>query len=834
MSQRGPATSRPACFARSAVGAAAAVSCGWLMAQTAPVVATAADTTVAQWAPSPQTTPGAAPTSGQASTDSGQLLPLDVRVNGTAAGNWVFLERSDGLYAMQDAFDSWRLIRRGGVAGINVRGQEWFSLSSVPGFQSKINFAEQSIELDFTASAFAATRLVNERVAQAKPSPVVPAAFLNYDVSYSQSKQNGATGSQDLGALLEAGFSSEFGVFSHSQVGRNLTSSSSQGGAPQAGPNWVRLESSFTKNWPESQTTLRVGDSSTRTSASGRSVYFGGVQFGRNFLLTPGFVTQPVPVIRGSATSPSTVELYVNDALRQTSSVPSGPFAVDNFPVLTSGGNVRIVVRDLLGRETVLIQPFANYGSLLAAGLSDWSAEVGALRNDLGFSSNEYGRRFAAGMMRYGVSADATLEAGAQFSSLSRHVNAGLAVALPGQILGVVGLATSQHQTAGRGAQLNLSLQYEGFRQSIAGKLVTANDNFREFGISSLSLPSKREFSANYTLRTANNAGSFGAGFASITSHAGSRLDTASLNYSQRLTKEGASIRFSITAVHGNNSTFSNATSVGVTLLIPLDKRVTSSSALNLRRGSNEAYTSVSATPEGEFGTGWRALAGTRQSSGYGEAGVYLRTPQLDLMADISAATSSQNLRLGLQSALVVIDGDVFVSRRVRDGFAVVELLGYPDVNVKYNSADAGRTNAQGKVFIPRMQPYVLNNVRIDPNELPIGAEIENIEQSAVPSAKSGVKISFPVRTGRAALVKIILPNGQEPPAGADVKLVGDNREFFVARRGEAFITGLQATNRVQVTWANGSCEFDLPLSSDLPASDVVRLGPVICVENKK
>ena len=45
---------------------------------------------------------------------------------------------------------------------------------------------------------------------------------------------------------------------------------------------------------------------------------------------SPGFITQPIPVITGQSSAPSTVELYVNDALRQTSQVPTGPFTIEN------------------------------------------------------------------------------------------------------------------------------------------------------------------------------------------------------------------------------------------------------------------------------------------------------------------------------------------------------------------------------------------------------------------------------------------------------------------------------------------------------------------------
>jgi outer membrane usher protein len=64
-------------------------------------------------------------------------------------------------------------------------------------------------------------------------------------------------------------------------------------------------------------------------------------------------------------------------------------------------------------------------------------------------------------------------------------------------------------------------------------------------------------------------------------------------------------------------------------------------------------------------------------------------------------------------------------------------------------------------------------------------------------------------------------------PAGAEVTVRGQKEPVYVGRRGEAFITGLQPSNGVQVRWRGASCGFTL----DLPAAndEILRLGPVTC-----
>ena len=748
-----------------------------------------------------------------------RIIPLEISINGARAGSWVLMERAGTLYAQLDAFEEWRINRDPRAPAVVYRGETWYPLGSLPGYSARFNPAEQSLQLNFSAAAFATTRLGQpeaERPAVTRPLTTV---FANYDLSYQRSDLRGLSATDDVGALTELGISGSAGVLTNTSVIRNIANDP---GAAYA-PGWRRLETTFTRDFPERNASLRLGDSTTRTGAWGRSVYFGGIQWGTNFSLSPGYITQPIPTIGGQSRAPSTVELYINDALRQTSQVPTGPFTIDNFPQITGSGQARLVVRDLLGRETVLVQDFFSHAALLRKGLSDYSFEAGAVRRNLGIDSANYGAGFVSGLWRHGFTNDLTLETRAEASEQLRGGGAGVAVALPLGLLGQVAGAASSDDVTGNGRQWLASLEHWSLRHGFTVRTEGASREYRQIGQDDDVLPYRRQWLASYTYARPE-LGHLGLGYGKIETYDRGPITTYSANYSIRIFAQ-SSLTFSATRVDGGDA---SGRSIGVSLLIPLDGRITSSAATTHHAGHTDGYASVSKGLGLESGAAWRALAGQRTGQNYVEGGLYYQGSKGLVTADASASDTQSTVRLGAQGGLVFADGALFASRKVQDSFALVEVPGYPDVGVGFQSTVLTRTDAGGKALVPQLQPYRTNTIRLDPNELPISAELDTIEMSVVPPARSGVKVTFPVRSGRGALMRIVLDDGQPAPAGAEIELVGDSKEFFVARRGAAFVTGLKDKNRLRLKWEGKQCEIDVELPPGKP-DDIARVGPYVC-----
>ncbi len=747
-----------------------------------------------------------------------RFFALNVILNESRRGNWLLLENEGTIYASEDALIAWNLRPPFIGEPLQLRNQSWYSLAAIAGYDSKINIADQSIELHFSPEVFASSIISARAQGALELTPAIPAAFINYDLAYSTVKNN-QSGSQNLGALLELGFSSSLGVLTSNYVGTELIHTD-----PGTSTSWRRLDTTFTRDFPEKNLSMLVGDGYTRADFAGRSLTFGGFQIGSNYALTSGLVTQARPFITGLSSSPSVVELYVNNALQQTSRVPAGPFTLTNVPLLNGGGEARIVVRDYLGRETVVEQDFFTHSSLLEKDLSEWSYELGAVRQSKGQLNADYGQRFTSGFYRYGLTKLSTLEGRAQWGQGVRNFGIGLSQGLPGQMLGQLFIAQSSDGHGENGAQATAVLAYSSLRQSFIVRAENTSLHYKQMGQTSATASTRSQWSVNYSFRHPT-WGTWGAGIAQLQPYNATPISVRNLNYTAKLGR-----RDSVTVRLSRLSGAASTTFLGVMFTMALDRMQSVIGGVTSRDGRIDGYAAYSQAQNGEIGTSYRALVGTQQGKPYGEAGVYYQGSKGRLTADLNASSTLQALQLGASGGFAVADGQFFTARRIDGSFGIVEVPGYPNLGIGFQGDSLTRTNAEGIAILPKMMAYNRNYVRLNPKELPISAAIDNIEQVIVPRSRTAVKVVFPVRSGRAALIKLTLDDGQPAPAGAEVELVGDKQEFFVARRGEVFVTGLNSKNEIRLKYKEQSCKVAVELpSASADIDEILRLGPLLC-----
>lgn len=252
--------------------------------------------------------------------------------------------------------------------------------------------------------------LPKQTLGDANPEQRLPAQsslgfLLNYDAYVSQSGGRGNPGY--FSAWSEQRLFDGFGVIANTGIFRSSFNGET---AAQQNNRYIRYDSSWRYSDDDTMLSYTTGDLTTGSLPWTSSVRIGGLQVARNFATRPDLITYPLPQFSGQAAVPSSVDLYINSYKNTSVSVNPGPFTLNTVPYINGAGQATVVTTDALGRQISTTVPFYVASSLLQAGLSDFSLSAGALRQNYGYRSADYGQWVASGSGRYGVTDWLTLE----------------------------------------------------------------------------------------------------------------------------------------------------------------------------------------------------------------------------------------------------------------------------------------------------------------------------------------------------------------------------------------------------------------------------------------
>jgi outer membrane usher protein len=739
-------------------------------------------------------------------------LLLVVQLNGIdTAGAALVLKAADGaLLVRAGDLARWRL-PKSESAGWRQRGDLFYPLEPIAGLSWRLDETRQMLLIDAAPALFATTQLDLE-ASGPEPSPRVPGGFLNYDFSGTRA------GSQtQAGALLEIGGFNRFGSGSGSLAVRHGLA---------AGPGLLRLENTWTHDFPGQKASLRLGDTVTGAGQWGRPVRLGGVQWASNFATQPGFISFPLPTMSGEAALPSTVDLYVNDALQLRRDIPAGPFSLQQLPVVSGQGEARLVVRDLLGREQVIVAPYYATPRLLKAGLHQFSYEAGRVRENFGLASNRYGLAAALATHRLGVSDRLTVEGRGEWMPSRQAAGLGAVMAWPAFGTASVALAASRSErtvrdsSGGNGGLFSLGVEHlgAGFGLGVNGQV--ASSRFAQVGQPADRLAARRNLQSYVAIATGR--GSISLAYVQQAPRDAAAVRLVSLGYSVSLGSTGF-INLSLVRTAGRQG----GVAFAFNFTRALDPRTTASTGTNWHEGQGrtQGQVQLQRNPPAGDGGSYR-LNGVTGADQRVTAGGNLQHSTGTVGLDVEVSRQQTAVRAGASGGIAWIDGGLYASRRIDSSFAVVQLPGLAGVGVYADNQLVARTDADGRALVPRLRPWEANPLRIEQADLPMDAQVEALEMDAVPGWRNGLVLRFPVRRSRSATLAVATAGGRPMPAGAFALVNGGTREYPFGADGRLFLYELEAANHVEVRWREGDenrqCGFALALPpGDDPMPDL-------------
>ena len=736
---------------------------------------------------------------------------LEVTLNGARQDEPVlFLIGPDGaLYLAADDLAEMRIVAPERAA-VEIDGERFYPLSWLPQIRVDLREQEQAVAIDLPATGFRRRSESLVGMTQLAMTPSAAGGFVNYDMVIDQ-RQGRVSGS----GAFEMGFSTRAGVALSSFIA-------------SAGPgsrDLSRLESSWSIDRPLNATSIRVGDAITSGGPGAAPYRFAGIQYHRNFAVQPGFITMPLPVASGSAAVPSVVDIYVNNILQSTRNVDPGPFELQNIPVQSGGGNVQVVVRDLLGRQVVTEQSYYASNLMLRRGLHDFSYEAGFLRRDFAGRNDRYGQFMASMTQRYGFTDHLTGEAVVQASARRQLIGLGLNASVFD--LGQAGVSASVSRSD-RGTGYRASANFERRGRgglSFGGLAEYASRNYGFIGMpADFRLP---RLTLQAFADTQVGPATVGANFLHRRMRGEAPSETlAGISGTMQIDDRMMLQLYARRTVIGQAQTV-----FGAHVSLALGGR--RSSYAIVEHGPNGPSGEVSfqdGAPAGA-GSGFRATASFGAFERF-EAAYTRNLPMATLSAEVSRVGTQTGFRATASGALGMVGSDMFASRNLGQSFASVQVGDYPGVRVYADNQLIGRTGSDGKITVPQLRPYEPNVIRIDESDLPMDAMLDTTEVAVRPYSRSGVRVSFDLRRERGVLMQVRLDDGTFLPVGAQVSFAGGDEPVIAVSNGEIYFPNLSGTTTLRARWGEESCEFTATVPNDDDPQP--RLTGLVCVRERR
>jgi outer membrane usher protein len=518
------------------------------------------------------------------------------------------------------------------------------------------------------------------------------------------------------------------------------------------------------------------------------------------------------------------VDVYINNAKAYSTPVKPGPFSVQNLPVPVGAGNVRVVVRDVFGKESTAVVPYVRYDSMLKQGLHDFSYETGFLRRNYAVESNDYGDAAAIGTHRYGVTNWLTVEGHGERMADRGNLGGVVQVTMP--VLGLVGVGAAASTGDGTGKLGKAFFQRTERNWTVGAAAQQQSQNYMDVAsepgrirtlgtrqVSASARVGERHWLNALALRTTDQTGEF---------------NTATLGWSYALAPS-ATLTANLSQFSGSLQPTNNV--VSVLLALPLGPRDFATASVERRSNPSEtnALLNVSRNLLETDSFGYRVLAGEQSDAGRLELGAFWRTGVGEFGVEAADSFDIRATRAYARGGVAAAGGEWRISRYLDQSFAMVKVADFPDVHVYANSQPVGKTDRSGVAVIPRLSGFLPNTITFEPEDIPLEGSFGDNAKPVKIANRMGVLVDMGVLRRLSATLTLVQANGRPVPAGAAVRIGDAEEEFPVARQGRAYVSGLELgqPNFLQVRIGERDCRATVRLPEGFTSGST--LGSFTC-----
>lgn len=711
-------------------------------------------------------------------------LIVEISVNRQRRGEFAVYRDQDGdYYVRASELRALGLAERAAAPrAVQIEGEDFVSLRALGPHKLALDEARLALEIEFPAPALQKNSydLMPQRPGfshgQGEPG------FLNYRLSVSD-----ASGAEPR----KVGLANELAV----RIGAVLVRNEAALVHSAGGTHGLRYATQLVHDRPAEQQRWVLGDHTAASGELGSTLAVGGIGFSKLYQLTPHFIRQPLAGYAGAVSTPSQVEVRMGGVPVFREQVPAGPFELRNLQQYAGARDVEIVVRDAMGREQAIGFPYYFADQALREGLHEYSYSVGALRENLGVRSNQYGAGLLSAAHRYGLSDRVTL--GLRGEAAAGLWNLGPTALVRDDRLGVLTAAVAGSRRDGRGGYAT-SFAHT-YQTPLFGLRASARRYSDAYALAQ-DLVAPTGLKAEYGLGGSLLLGGLGSIFLDrsiIKRHATVAMpDSAAtrLSYAVSLGRQG-SLFVTLARLHAERTETQGF--IGLLLALERGKTVHLSARRELDRGeATYGAQFASAVPAGE-GLGYRVGVdgiggGARQVSGFAQYNARAASLTLDAASTRDAGEGAGRYEIALAGAATWAGGRLGLTRQIEDSFVAVQLAApLEGVRVYSNNQEVGRTDRRGRLLVPNVGSFHETQIAIDEADVPLDHAIGAMRLVVAPPYRSGSLLQFDVRRQRAVdgVLLVRTPEGLRPAEHALVRI--GERETITGRDGRYYIEDL-------------------------------------------
>lgn len=544
------------------------------------------------------------------------------------------------------------------------------------------------------------------------------------------------------------------------------------------------------------------------------------------------------PIIRGIANTNALVRVEQRGTQIYETTVPPGPFVIDDLFPTGAGGDLQVTVREADGSEHRFSVPFSSVAELLRPGVTRYSVTAGRYNNSA--LSDE--PLMAMGTLRHGFSNLITGYGGVMGADEYAAISGGVALntqfgAFAADITHAQTTLPDRDTLKGESLRftyskvlpvVNTDLTLASYRYSDSG-YYDAREAFllqdrlskdKQWSLENVQNRRNRlQFSATQSLPDG-----FGSFNVSVNMQDYWNRSSTDTEYQAGYNNAFKYFTFGVNANRTRNVTTDRWDDrIVFSISLPLGSS-NYAPQLSTSYVQERHHSAVQSTLSGSMGSNrqvtYSAFANAdhyHQSSSKfsGGATATWAAPYATAGGSYSKGHGYSQFGANLSGGIVAYQGGLVLTPSIGETIAVVEAKHAEGIKVSNNNSV--RLDNKGRAAIPYISPYRLNTIELNPEGLSSDVELKSTSQNVVPTAGAVVVLRYETEKGNSLLFSGRTVQGDPLPFGASVTDERGNIVGYIAQGGQGFIRVNADKGRLRIEWGekgSESCQVDYELFS--------------------